>query len=57
MEHKKEMIQMIKEIENDKIIKILYNFVKSFYKDIIKTKLLKDDKFIKHIIKDINLSN
>ena len=33
MEHKKEMIQMIKEIENDKIIKILYNVVKSFYKE------------------------
>lgn len=33
MEHKKEMIQMIKEIENDKIINMLYNFVKSFYKE------------------------
>ena len=33
MDYKKEMIQMIKEIENDKIIKILYNFVKSFYKE------------------------
>lgn len=33
MEYKKEIIQMIKEIENDKIIKILYNFVKSFYKE------------------------
>ena len=33
MDYKKEIIQMIKEIENDKIIKILYNFVKSFYKE------------------------
>lgn len=33
MDYKKEMIQMIKEIENDKIIKMLYNFVKSFYKE------------------------
>ena len=33
MEYKDEIIQMIKEIENDKIIKILYNFVKSFYKE------------------------
>ena len=31
MDYKKEMIQMIKEIENDKIINMLYNFVKSFY--------------------------
>lgn len=33
MNYKKEMVQMIKEIENDKMIKILYNFVKSFYKE------------------------
>ena len=33
MDYKKEMIQMIKEIENDKIINMLYNFVKSFYKE------------------------
>ena len=33
MEYKKEIIQMIKEIENDKIINMLYNFVKSFYKE------------------------
>ena len=33
MDCKKEMIQMIKEIENDKIINMLYNFVKSFYKE------------------------
>lgn len=33
MDYKKEIIQMIKEIENDKIIKMLYNFVKSFYKE------------------------
>ena len=33
MDYKKEMIQMIKEIENDKIINMLYNFVNSFYKE------------------------
>ena len=48
--------KFLKKYNND--LKRLFDYtVKSFYKDIIKTKLLKDDKFIKHIIKDINLSN
>ena len=42
----------------NKDLKKLFDYtVKSFYKDIIKTKLFKNDEHIKHIINSINLNN
>lgn len=39
-------------------LKSLFTYIdEKFYKDIIKTKLFKNDKHIKHIINSINFSN
>lgn len=33
MDYKKEIIKLISEIKSDKALRILYNFVNSFYKE------------------------
>ena len=46
--------KFLKKYNND--LKNLFTF-EEFYKDIIKTKLFKNNEHIKHIINSINLSN